>query len=524
MITKQQTLFALDCGATNWRLYRSEYSDDDHQVQLLGEPQAVSLTSFVDRKLPAVICLNPEGTGLESYGEVAQQQLDDEQNRERVREYFKPCIGSHLETNPLPHQKRYTHAQALAYTRMLLQAVVEQIRQEKWRSAPFDNRIQFALAYPVHWRFDHEGVVFNEFERLVYECLGMSQDHVRFVAEPEGAILHLQRHGLLNMAEAGKVVLIIDIGGSTTDIIAGEVETKTGKLDYLGRYGEPFGGGLYDAELAKFIADSLQIPASALADDPSALTSLRIAGQRLKESLSRQLLHSGQIGHIPQRTITLVTQNGSVYRRVIVLDEPSFREVNHLLDDHFIGLIDTALSKIGILEQNISQVILVGGGAQLFTILGHLRKRFGEHQVILADNPEEIVAQGIGFEYESSHLENASFVGFKTKSPRQETETAAVVAPSVGWSLKAATGKLFPLASSVVTIGRSERNDIQLDDIKASRFHAELHITDGKLEVIDLGSTNGTFVNGKRLPPKQPYLLSEGDEVFFGKTKFTCER
>jgi hypothetical protein len=85
----QQTLFAFDCGATNWRLYRMEYRVDSTSAQILGEPQPASMTSFVDRRLPAVICLNPEGTALESFGDVAQQQLEDEQNRERVRDYFK---------------------------------------------------------------------------------------------------------------------------------------------------------------------------------------------------------------------------------------------------------------------------------------------------------------------------------------------------------------------------------------------------------------------------------------------------
>ena len=83
------TLFAIDCGATNWRLYRSEYRSDGSGVQMLGEPQPASLTSFIDRRLPAVICLNPQGTQLESYGDVAQQQLEDEKNRWEEEEIMK---------------------------------------------------------------------------------------------------------------------------------------------------------------------------------------------------------------------------------------------------------------------------------------------------------------------------------------------------------------------------------------------------------------------------------------------------
>ena len=61
---EQKALFALDCGATNWRLYRLEYKVTVDSVSLIGEPQPSPLTSFNERKLPAVICLNPEGNAL----------------------------------------------------------------------------------------------------------------------------------------------------------------------------------------------------------------------------------------------------------------------------------------------------------------------------------------------------------------------------------------------------------------------------------------------------------------------------
>ena len=184
-ISKQQTLFALDCGATNWRLYRSAYEWTGNQAKLSGEPQSSPITSFVDRKLPAIIYLNPEGANLESFGELAQQQLENEQNRERVREYFKPCIGSHLEKNPLPHQRRYTHTQAMLYTKLLLSTILEQIRQEKWRAEAFDDRLWFTFAYPIHWRYDHDGKIFAEYQQLVQECFGDAFDQIRFVAEPD---------------------------------------------------------------------------------------------------------------------------------------------------------------------------------------------------------------------------------------------------------------------------------------------------------------------------------------------------
>jgi hypothetical protein len=522
---KPLTLFALDCGATNWRLYRAEYETAGVSARLSSEPQPSPITSFVDRRLPAVICLDPKGEALESFGEVAQQELENEANRERVREYFKPCIGAHLAAPPLPHQKRYTHAQALAYTRMLLQAVLAQIRQEKWRSAAFDDRICFTFAYPIHWKYDHDGAVFEEFSRTVRGCFDPAFEQIRFVAEPEGAILSLQHRGQLDRHKTGKITCIVDIGGSTTDIVAGRTEPQTGRLEYLGHYGEPFGGGLYDAELAKCIADDLAIPASALADDPSAVISLRVSAQRLKESLSRQLAQLEQIRHIPQRTVTLVMRDGTIFRRVVSLDEARFRGITGALDAQFRSLIEHALSAMSLREEDIGQVVLVGGGSQLFTVLGHLRKRFGAGNVILADNPEEIVVQGIGLELGFAARDTGPMTIIPlepaVEAPAKEAEPAAA---KTGWRLKAADGKSLPLADGVTKIGRGEGNDVQLKELKVSRFHAELTAAGDRLEVMDLGSTNGTFVNEERLAPREPRALAPGDEVRFGAARFACEK
>jgi hypothetical protein len=523
--SRQYTLFAFDCGATNWRLYRVEYKQTDTGAQILGDPQPASLTSFIDRKLPAVICLNPEGSELESFSETAQQQLEDEHNRERVREYFKPCIGSHLVTKPLPHQKRFTHTQALSFTGMLLNSVLGQLRQEKWRGEAFDERVWFTFAYPVHWRTDHNGKIFNDFKQTVEGCFEKGFKQIRFVAEPEGAILSLSRRGLLGNQEDDKITLIVDVGGSTTDIVAGEVDPKNGHLHFLGRYGEPFGGGLYDAELAKEIADELGVSASAFTDDPSALVTLRVFGQRLKESLSRQMMHSGGKGQTPQRTITLVMRNGTIYRRVIALDEDRFNALTQNLHAGFEKLMDNALRSMALNEQLIGQVVLVGGGAQLFTIINYLRQRFGSQKVTLADNSEEIVVQGIGLEYGASFEKAAPAIPVSPEQPEPKLSSSALQKKKEsGWELHYGENDRFPLPIGVTKIGRGETNEICIDDLKASRFHLELLTSEDKVEVKDLESTNGTFVNNEKLKPNQSLDLNNNDVIMIGKTKFICKK
>jgi pSer/pThr/pTyr-binding forkhead associated (FHA) protein len=50
-----------------------------------------------------------------------------------------------------------------------------------------------------------------------------------------------------------------------------------------------------------------------------------------------------------------------------------------------------------------------------------------------------------------------------------------------------------------------------------SRIHAAIEFAQKKVVVMDLGSTNGTFLNGHELPPNVPRLLRDGDELCFAK-------
>ncbi len=65
-------------------------------------------------------------------------------------------------------------------------------------------------------------------------------------------------------------------------------------------------------------------------------------------------------------------------------------------------------------------------------------------------------------------------------------------------------------------LGRSDEADILLDDPYASEFHMRLVAQDNGLVLHDLGSTNGTYVNGRRVTA--PTTLRRGDSVQVGKT------
>jgi len=76
-------------------------------------------------------------------------------------------------------------------------------------------------------------------------------------------------------------------------------------------------------------------------------------------------------------------------------------------------------------------------------------------------------------------------------------------------------GKTFPMEGDVLTIGREATNAIAINDAEVSRKHAQLVFQGGKYIITDLGSTNGTFVNGQRLTGQ--HVLQPGEIISLGE-------
>jgi len=76
---------------------------------------------------------------------------------------------------------------------------------------------------------------------------------------------------------------------------------------------------------------------------------------------------------------------------------------------------------------------------------------------------------------------------------------------------------LIKLNDEVLTIGRSRQSRLPLAGTQISSKHAEIQpLSDGRYQVIDVGSTNGTWVNGMRLTSGKPYVLRSGDTLRLG--------
>jgi len=76
-------------------------------------------------------------------------------------------------------------------------------------------------------------------------------------------------------------------------------------------------------------------------------------------------------------------------------------------------------------------------------------------------------------------------------------------------------GKVYPLDKNEIFVGRDLNNDIVINDPEISRRHARMFSQGTGYVLEDLGSTNGSFVNGQRL--MGPHNLRPGDVVTFGE-------
>jgi hypothetical protein len=96
-------------------------------------------------------------------------------------------------------------------------------------------------------------------------------------------------------------------------------------------------------------------------------------------------------------------------------------------------------------------------------------------------------------------------------APRLRVETAAGLRDGVAYDL-----------SDGAVLGRGDQSDIQLEDSFASTSHARLSPQGDVVVLEDLGSTNGTYLNGEPLRGPQP--LHVGDRIRIGDSEFTFER
>src|SRR5688572_11617223 len=86
---------------------------------------------------------------------------------------------------------------------------------------------------------------------------------------------------------------------------------------------------------------------------------------------------------------------------------------------------------------------------------------------------------------------------------------------------KGGQAKSLDFDKTEITIGRVQGNDIVLPKGNISKRHSRIVLRDGKFIIVDLKSTNGTYVNGKRI--SSPQVLKDADKVYIGDFTLTLE-
>lgn len=114
-----------------------------------------------------------------------------------------------------------------------------------------------------------------------------------------------------------------------------------------------------------------------------------------------------------------------------------------------------------------------------------------------------------------------------TWDPTQEADEATqpTIAGAFAWALTIEggprTGLTYVLGPGNTVAGRAGDCDIFLPDVTVSREHVRFSVDGSGLSLTDLGSTNGTYVNGSRLDAGR---LAEGDELMIGKYHLRVSR
>jgi len=81
--------------------------------------------------------------------------------------------------------------------------------------------------------------------------------------------------------------------------------------------------------------------------------------------------------------------------------------------------------------------------------------------------------------------------------------------------------KEVPLGTSPVTIGRAPDNDIHIDNLAVSNYHARVYVEAGSLVIEDLNSLNGSFLNDIRV---ERAMLKDGDAILIGKHEILVDQ
>ena len=179
---------------------------------------------------------------------------------------------------------------------------------------------------------------------------------------------------------------------------------------------------------------------------------------------------------------------------------------------------DVVLSDLGVSRRH-ARLHIQGGRVQVEDLGSgngtHIRGRRVERELIEAGEMVVIDPFTLSFQIRLAAPPFGAGLGAVTAAPLAHNSPARLVVLN-GHRLAPA----YPLVGPRFELGRSEDKDVVLFDPSASRNHASIQQRGLRHWLEDLGSANGTFLNGRRV---REYPLSQGDRVRIGSTEFLFE-
>lgn len=153
------------------------------------------------------------------------------------------------------------------------------------------------------------------------------------------------------------------------------------------------------------------------------------------------------------------------------------------------------------LAEELCDVVIKHVNSQNYTLQGPVRVSFTRDSELKA---------GI-FEIDSATE--------KQQAQRRSAPSAPTRQPTRYQPVLELDGQRYSLNIGSVLLGRSSEADILIDDTGVSRRHLEIHTGHGETRAVDLGSTNGSYVNGQRVQGEAP--LTDGSVITMGRTRMT---
>ena len=394
------------------------------------------------------------------------------------------------------------------------------------------------LTHPATWGEHRLG--------LLRDVVAASIDvPITLVPEPVAAAIHFHDRcrSESRTIPPGSRIAVYDLGGGTFDTAVLGLEDVGYQI-----LGEPEGlaqlGGL---DLDQVIFDLVYERAADIIDAVDQSSSDRASLIRLREECT---LAKETLSVVDRVEIPVALTTGS---KLVVVERTDFESRIEFMIEQTVDLIERTIGSTG--ADDVDSVLLVGGSSRVPLVGQMLSERLGL-QVRLDSHPKQAIALGAALSTTPIDYTVQTPAGPPTL-PEAPPDTGPTIEPPqanptceptnpVEFTVQASdlrnilrqryfvvltgasAGESQALDDEWITIGRSSKADLTLSDPAISGVHAEARLIDGVVEFRDLGSTNGTWLDGKKVTNGQDRsavgaMLSAGSVIELGSTLLLVE-